>query len=231
MPSSMYKLRRRRAASNSRCCAPTTVTSSLPRSLPPTAWMRGSSATTPHRTRRSRTAWSSRFCATSRARWTTTCGMSGVLMHHTSSVTATATSLATSTRARAQVAFCSSSATDLSAGSPSSRGWWHFQAAKLSTLLPPPSQLKHSGWLAYWVSYSRAQGGEQVCLAKNPVFYERSKHIRIKYHFIRSCLEEGSVKASHISTEDQLADILTKSLGRVKFHELRAQIGLVHNTT
>jgi hypothetical protein len=70
-----------------------------------------------------------------------------------------------------------------------------------------------------------------LVLAKNPVFHERSKHIRIKYHFIRSYLEEGSVKASHISTKDQLADILTKSLGPVKFHELRAQISLAHNTS
>jgi hypothetical protein len=52
-----------------------------------------------------------------------------------------------------------------------------------------------------------------LALVKNLVFHERSKHIRIKYHFIWSCLEEGSMKASHISTEDQLADILTKSLG------------------
>jgi len=37
-----------------------------------------------------------------------------------------------------------------------------------------------------------------LTLAKNPVFYERSKHIRIKYHFIRDCLEDGSIKASHI---------------------------------
>jgi hypothetical protein len=61
-----------------------------------------------------------------------------------------------------------------------------------------------------------------LALAKNPDLHERSKHIR-------SCLEEGSVKASHISTEDQLANILTKSLGRVKFHELITRIGLVHN--
>ena len=48
---------------------------------------------------------------------------------------------------------------------------------------------------------------------KNRVFHERSKHIRIKYHFIRDCSEDGSIKASHIAITDQLADILTKSLG------------------
>ena len=53
-----------------------------------------------------------------------------------------------------------------------------------------------------------------LALAKNPVFHGRSKHIRIKYHFIRDCLEEGSIKTDHIPTTDQLADILTKSLGR-----------------
>ena len=74
----------------------------------------------------------------------------------------------------------------------------------------------------------RVDNKSALALAKNPVFHERSKHIRIKYHFIRNCLEEGSVKASHINTVDQLADILTKSLGRVRFHELRTQIGLIH---
>jgi hypothetical protein len=65
-----------------------------------------------------------------------------------------------------------------------------------------------------------------LALAKNLIFHERTKHIQIKYHIIQSCLEEGSMKASHISTEDQLADILTKSLGRVKFHEMRAPISV-----
>ena len=69
-----------------------------------------------------------------------------------------------------------------------------------------------------------------LSLAKNPVFYGRSKHIRIKYHFIRDCLEEGSIKADHISTTDQLAEIVTKSLVKTKFQEMRKRIGLEQMT-
>ena len=72
----------------------------------------------------------------------------------------------------------------------------------------------------------KVDGKSAIALAKNPIFHERSKHIRIKYHFIRDCLEDGSIKASHIATIDQLADILTKSLGKSKFQEMRERIGL-----
>jgi len=65
-----------------------------------------------------------------------------------------------------------------------------------------------------------------LALAKNPVFHGRSKHIRIKYHFIRDCLEDGNIKADHIPTTDQLADLLTKSLGKTRFQEMRKRIGL-----
>jgi hypothetical protein len=65
-----------------------------------------------------------------------------------------------------------------------------------------------------------------LALAKNPVFHKKSKHIRIKYHFIRSCLEDGSIKADHIATTDQMANILTMSLGKAKFQEMWQRIGL-----
>ena len=80
----------------------------------------------------------------------------------------------------------------------------------------------------------RVDSKSALALAKNPVFHERSKHIRVRYHFIRDCLAEGSIKVSYINTKDQLADLLTKTLGRIKFLELRSRTGMVqlfHKTT
>jgi hypothetical protein len=64
-------------------------------------------------------------------------------------------------------------------------------------------------------------------LARNSVFHEYNKHIDLRYHFIRNCLAEGTDSLTYINTVDQLADILTKALGRVKFQELRDRIGMV----
>ena len=68
----------------------------------------------------------------------------------------------------------------------------------------------------------RVDSKSALALAKNPVFHEQSKHIRVRYHFIRGCLDEGSIKTGYIKTKDQLADLLTKPLGRIKFLELYA---------
>jgi hypothetical protein len=80
----------------------------------------------------------------------------------------------------------------------------------------------------------RVDSKSALTLAKNPIFHERSKHIRVRYHFIRGCLKEGNFKACYINTRDQLADLLTKLLGRIKFLELCSRIGMVqlsHKTT
>jgi hypothetical protein len=65
-----------------------------------------------------------------------------------------------------------------------------------------------------------------ISLCKNPVFHERSKHIDVRYHFIREKVEEGIVAVEHVGTNHQLADILTKPLARVKFQEMREKIGV-----
>jgi hypothetical protein len=66
-----------------------------------------------------------------------------------------------------------------------------------------------------------------ISLIMNPVFHDRTKHIDLRYHFIREYVEEGKVEPEFVSSEKQLADILTKPLGRVRFQQLRSSIGMV----
>jgi hypothetical protein len=73
----------------------------------------------------------------------------------------------------------------------------------------------------------RIDNESAIALSKNPVFHDRSKHIDVRYHYIRECVEEDRVKLQSIGTEEQLADILTKALGRERFCELRSRIGVV----
>jgi hypothetical protein len=55
-----------------------------------------------------------------------------------------------------------------------------------------------------------------IALSKNSVLHARSKHIKTKYHFIRECVDRGEVALESVGTVDQLADILTKPLARVR---------------
>jgi hypothetical protein len=62
------------------------------------------------------------------------------------------------------------------------------------------------------------------------VFHERSKHIDLRYHFIRECLDDRRISVDFIDTKDQLVDTQTKALGRVRFLQLCVRIGVVYIT-
>jgi len=66
-----------------------------------------------------------------------------------------------------------------------------------------------------------------IALAKNPVLHDRSKHIDVKFHFLRDCVDGGQLVIEFVETGRQLADIFTKSLGRLRFSELKKMIGMV----
>ena len=76
----------------------------------------------------------------------------------------------------------------------------------------------------------RVDSKSALALAKNSVFHDCSKHIQVKFQFICGFLKEGSIKADYIATQDQLADILTKSLGQIKFQELWDRNGMTRTT-
>jgi hypothetical protein len=65
-----------------------------------------------------------------------------------------------------------------------------------------------------------------ISLIRNPVLNDRSRHIDTRYHLIRDYEANGQIKVQFIRTDEQLGDILTKSLSRVRFQELCTKIGL-----
>ena len=63
------------------------------------------------------------------------------------------------------------------------------------------------------------------------MFHDESKHIEIQYHFIRDMLQRGAIKLHYVGTDEQVADVLTKPLSRVKFEYIRDKLGVVQNTS
>ena len=61
-------------------------------------------------------------------------------------------------------------------------------------------------------------------LSNNLVFHNRSKHIKTKFHFIRTCLEQKKMELDFTSSENQLADLFIKAMGNQKFEKLRQRL-------
>jgi hypothetical protein len=66
-----------------------------------------------------------------------------------------------------------------------------------------------------------------IALSRSSVFHNRSKHIDIQYHFIRSMLSDGIISIDYLPTISMLADILTKSLAPARHEELARALGIV----
>ncbi|GKC13297.1 copia protein [Tanacetum coccineum] len=60
-----------------------------------------------------------------------------------------------------------------------------------------------------------------IDLSKNPVQHSRTKHIEIRHHFLRDNVQKGNISLEKVSSEDNIADILTKPLKREPFNYLR----------
>ena len=67
-------------------------------------------------------------------------------------------------------------------------------------------------------------------LLKNHVFHKRRKHIDTIYHFIREHINNGEIYLEFCKSEDQTADIFTKSLAKERFEHLRKGLGIIEKS-
>jgi len=65
-----------------------------------------------------------------------------------------------------------------------------------------------------------------IALAKDNKYHSRTKHIDLRYHFIREAVKDEKILMTYIPTDENLSDIFTKALARPKFEGFVAKLGL-----
>ncbi|GKA52705.1 retrovirus-related pol polyprotein from transposon TNT 1-94 [Tanacetum coccineum] len=65
-----------------------------------------------------------------------------------------------------------------------------------------------------------------IAISCNPIQHSRTKHIKIRYHFIKEHVEQGTIELYFVGTEYQLADLFTKALSKERFEYLVHRIGM-----
>nr|GEU93641.1 hypothetical protein [Tanacetum cinerariifolium] len=76
--------------------------------------------------------------------------------------------------------------------------------------------------LVSWLSKKH----DSIAISCNPVQHSRTKHIDVRYHFIKEMVEKGIVKLFFVGTEYQLADLFTKALPVERFKYLVRRLGM-----
>ena len=76
------------------------------------------------------------------------------------------------------------------------------------------------------VPYLYSDNHRSLFQSTNPVQEKRSKYIDIQYHYVRDAIEDDKIKPYHIDGARNPADILTKNLGQILFHQFRPLLGL-----
>ena len=66
-----------------------------------------------------------------------------------------------------------------------------------------------------------------INISKNHVMHSKTKHIPIRYHFVREKIAENVIKLDYVDTKEQIADIFTNPLPRDTFEYLRRKLVVV----
>ena len=73
----------------------------------------------------------------------------------------------------------------------------------------------------------RCDNCSAISLASNPLFHARTKHSELDYHFVREKVTEKDLVVAFVTSEEQTADIFTKSLPFTRFHSLKNKLMVV----
>jgi hypothetical protein len=65
-----------------------------------------------------------------------------------------------------------------------------------------------------------------IALAKDNKFHACTKHINLRYHFICEAVEDGKIQVKYIPMDENVSDILTKPLAKMKFRAFVEMLGL-----
>lgn len=67
-----------------------------------------------------------------------------------------------------------------------------------------------------------------IALSKNSVFHGKSKHIRLKFHFVWELVKDQEIEVEYCCSKDQVADIFTKSFQGGAFNHLKKNLGVAN---
>ncbi|KAI3494744.1 hypothetical protein L1887_40442 [Cichorium endivia] len=73
--------------------------------------------------------------------------------------------------------------------------------------------------------YCDSESAIRICL--NPVQHSKTKHIALRYHFIKDHVEDGNIEIHFVRSNDELADIFTKSLPELAFNRILQGLGMM----
>ena len=100
-------------------------------------------------------------------------------------------------------------------------------SAACSEILWLRGLLSDIGFLVAEATPLYADNTSVIRITENPIFHERTKHIEVDCHFIRDELKRHVISLPHVSTELQIADIITKGLPRPRHQFLVDKLVLV----
>jgi transposase InsO family protein len=84
--------------------------------------------------------------------------------------------------------------------------------------------LNHLGLGSTEPTKIREDNQSAIFLADNPAYHKRSKHIDVRFHYVRECVDNGTIQLVYCPTTEMIADIFTKQLPQPKFNYYRQQL-------